>query len=96
LPKVLACIHTAGGFGLRRFLSAAFWVRDGKTKVPGSNPSSRQTKPPLKAVNQESQQPEPAAHATLWSPFRALTFGKWSKNDPDRASIVFQLRYLGL
>ena len=32
LPKVRAYIHTAGGFGLLRFSSAAFWVSDGKTK----------------------------------------------------------------
>jgi hypothetical protein len=31
-------------------------VSDGKTKVSGSNPSSRKTKPPLRAVNEESQQ----------------------------------------
>ena len=41
---------------MRRFSSAAFWVSDGKTKVPGSIPSSRKTKPPLRAVNEESQQ----------------------------------------
>jgi hypothetical protein len=41
---------------MRRFLSAAFWVSDGKTKQPGSNPSSRHTKLPLKAVKQELQQ----------------------------------------
>jgi hypothetical protein len=55
LPKALAHIHTAGGFRRRRFSSAAFWVRDGKTKVPGSNPSSRKTNPPSKAVNKESK-----------------------------------------
>jgi hypothetical protein len=33
-----------------------FCVSDAKTKVPGSNPSSRKTKPPLRAVNEESQQ----------------------------------------
>jgi hypothetical protein len=32
MPKFRAYIHTAGGFGLRWFSSAAFWVRDGKTK----------------------------------------------------------------
>ncbi len=37
-------------------LSAAFWVSDGNTKCPGSNPSSRKTKPSLRAVNEESQQ----------------------------------------
>jgi Mg-chelatase subunit ChlD len=31
-------------------------VSDGKTKVPASNPSSRKTKPPLRALNEESQQ----------------------------------------
>jgi hypothetical protein len=31
-------------------------VSDEKTKKPGCNPSSRKTKPPLRAVNEESQQ----------------------------------------